>query len=282
VRAVDRLLLGYVGFTTVIVGWRLAAGAGDGALAWLLLMHVLLGALVLLLARVPPGARTGSWLHDLYPLLLLGPFYAEIGLLNQQVPYQSILRHDAVIQGWEAAWFGGQPSYNWIRDAPSAFWSGVLHLAYFAFYPIIILGPVLVALHRPRPAAARVILGTMTAFVPCYVAFILYPVAGPYYAFPQPTGTVRDIWSAELVYGVLARGSSVGAAFPSSHVAATVATTLGMLSASPKLGWWFVPPTVLLTVGTVYCQMHYAVDALSGMMVGAAAWMGARAVSGRQ
>ena len=29
-------------------------------------------------------------------------------------------------------------------------------------------------------------------------------------------------------------------------------------------------PTVLLTVGVVYCQMHYAVDALAGLGVGAA------------
>ena len=28
-------------------------------------------------------------------------------------------------------------------------------------------------------------------------------------------------------------------------------------------------PTVLLTVGVVYCQMHYAVDALAGLAVGA-------------
>jgi hypothetical protein len=28
-------------------------------------------------------------------------------------------------------------------------------------------------------------------------------------------------------------------------------------------------PTLLLTVGVVYCQMHYGVDALAGLMVGA-------------
>jgi hypothetical protein len=29
-------------------------------------------------------------------------------------------------------------------------------------------------------------------------------------------------------------------------------------------------PTVLLTVGVVYCQMHYGVDALSGLVIGIA------------
>jgi membrane-associated phospholipid phosphatase len=27
-------------------------------------------------------------------------------------------------------------------------------------------------------------------------------------------------------------------------------------------------PTLLMTVGVVYCQMHYGVDALAGLMVG--------------
>ena len=32
--------------------------------------------------------------------------------------------------------------------------------------------------------------------------------------------------------------------------------------------WPCCCPTVLLTVGVVYCQMHYAVDALAGLAVG--------------
>jgi hypothetical protein len=31
-----------------------------------------------------------------------------------------------------------------------------------------------------------------------------------------------------------------------------------------------VIPTVLLTVGVVYCQMHYGVDALTGLTIGVA------------
>jgi membrane-associated phospholipid phosphatase len=29
-------------------------------------------------------------------------------------------------------------------------------------------------------------------------------------------------------------------------------------------------PTALLTIGVVYCQMHYAVDAVAGLLVGGA------------
>jgi membrane-associated phospholipid phosphatase len=276
VRPSDRLLLGYVAFVSVVVVWRLVTGSGGAESGWLLAMHGLFLALVLLCARLPETARAGKWMHDLYPLIMLGPIYAEIGVLNDRLPLAAILRNDATVQSWEAALFGGQPSRDWIRQAPSVFWSGVLHLAYFAYYPILIGGPLALALRGKRAEARHIMLAMLTAFVPCYVAFILFPVAGPYYAFPQPTGPVREVWSASLVYGVLGAGSSVGAAFPSSHVAATVAITLGVWRYSPGLAWAFAPAAVLLTVGTVYCQMHYAMDAMVGLVVGVSAWLAVR------
>lgn len=276
-RPVDRLLLCYLGFVTVVI---LARGATVASgTAFLLVMHGLVAALILLSARHAPQATLTRFLHDFYPLILLLPFYAEFGVLNGQLGWDRVWPHDRIIQAWEAAIFGGQLSYEWIRRAPSVFWSGVFHLAYFAYYPIVILGPIVLALRGRRDAAHRVILVTMVAFVVCYVGFILFPVAGPYYAFPHPTGPVREVWSAKLVYGVLSQGSSFGAAFPSSHVAATVAATLGVWSEWRALGWSFVIPCALLTVGAVYGQMHYGVDSAGGLIVGVAAWLSAKRVN---
>ncbi|MBI4500559.1 MAG: phosphatase PAP2 family protein [Gemmatimonadetes bacterium] len=173
--------------------------------------------------------------------------------------------------------FGGQVSYVWIRRYPSGFWSAILHLAYFAYYAVIVLGPVLLVARGRQEAARQVLFAMMIAFVVCYVTFITFPVGGPYYAFPHPEGEVREVWSARLVYWVLSGGSSFGAAFPSSHVAATVTTTTALWRHWRSLAAWFVPPTVLLTVGTVYCQMHYGIDATSGVLVGLfAAWVAMR------
>jgi hypothetical protein len=35
------------------------------------------------------------------------------------------------------------------------------------------------------------------------------------------------------------------------------------------MGVLLAVPTLLLTVGVVYCQMHYGVDALAGLIMGA-------------
>lgn len=269
-RAVDKLILGYLGFVTLVILGRGSVVASGNV--WLLAMHLLIGALIYLFTRLPSEHGVTAVLRDLYPLLLLLPLYGEIGFLSAQVGREVVLAHDVTAQRWEAALFGGQPSFDWIRRSPSVWWSAVFHLAYFAYYAIVVLGPLLLFLRGRRPAARNVLFATMVAFVACYALFVLYPVAGPYYAFSQPTGPVRDVWAARLVYGVLSFGSSFGAAFPSSHVAATIAATLGMLQYWRTLGWAFVGLAILLTVGTVYCQMHYAIDAIAGVVVGVSAW----------
>lgn len=270
----DALIAGYLLFVTVVIVVRGGIGGQDW---WLLAAHALFGVLLVLLARLRLEDGLGQFLRDLYPLLLLVGFYAEIGVLSEGLGREAIFAHDAVVQRWEAAIFGGQPSYEWIRSAPSVFWSGVLHLAYTFYYLIVFLGPFLLWVRGRHAAARQVVFATMVAFVVCYVAFILYPVAGPNYMFEHPTGPVREVWSARLVYGVLEGGSSVGAAFPSSHVAATVAATVALWHQWRTLSMVFLIPAILLVVGTVYCQMHYGVDAGSGLMVGVVAgWWGGR------
>jgi membrane-associated phospholipid phosphatase len=112
------------------------------------------------------------------------------------------------------------------------------------------------------------VLVVTVTFVACYLAFIFFPVAGPYYMFPRPSPWFVDNAAARLVYDTLAQGSSYGAAFPSSHVAAAVAAALAAASGSRRLGLVLLVPTILLAVGVVYCQMHYGVDALAGLAVG--------------
>jgi membrane-associated phospholipid phosphatase len=77
------------------------------------------------------------------------------------------------------------------------------------------------------------------------------------------------------VYNVLAGGSSFGAAFPSSHVAASLAATLALWRTWKPLAAVFTIPMILLVVATVYCQMHYGIDAGAGLLVGGLAVLAA-------
>ena len=115
----------------------------------------------------------------------------------------------------------------------------VLVLCAGFFTSLVPVVGVLLLLYVAYRIARAVMLATMVAYVACFAVFVLYPVAGPNYAFDHPTGPVREVWSARLVYNVLAGGSSFGAAFPSSHVAATLAATVALWRTWKPLGALF-------------------------------------------
>jgi len=261
-RPVERVLLAYSTLVSLVVAFRAPDLAGW---EWLLVAHGLLFGLFGLFLLERPG-RPLSLLREVAPLLLLFGLYAELDVLNGGDP----VVHDALVQQWEAALMGGQPSRDWWRAAPSAFWSTLLHGAYLGYYLILTVPPLVLALRRDVTGLRRFMLMVMTTFVVCYVFFIFAPVAGPYYAFPRPEGAFVDNAMARLVYGALEGGSSYGAAFPSSHVAATAAAVIASWRAWRRLGMALVLPAVLLVVSVVYCQMHYAVDALAGLVIGGA------------
>ena len=272
---VDRLLLGYVGVVSAVALSRLSSFPDCG---WLLLANALVVALVLMVTRSDLGPF-GRLVHDAYPILLLIALYASLDILNGG---GRVAVHDATVQRWEQALFSGEPSRDWWQAAPSAFWSAVLHAAYFSYYLIIAVPTVVLLRRADRAPVRRFVFAVMVTFVVCYLVFIFFPVAGPYYAFPRPGGPFVDNAAARLVYVLLAEGSSFGAAFPSSHVAASVAATVLAWTASRSLGLVLGAATALLTVGVVYCQMHYGVDAIAGLVLGLAVGVGVNCVNGER
>lgn len=267
-RPVDWLVVGYVLVVSLVVAIRSPELAGW---PWLLLAHGLI-LLLVLLVHSPGMGRVGTILRDIYPIILLAGFYSELDVLNAGRPV-----YDSLVQKWEVMLFGGQPSRDWWRAAPSHAASLMLHATYFAYYPMILVPAIWLAARNRAPMLRRFVLGVMSAFIFCYLVFLILPVAGPYYEFARPTGSFVSNPAARLVYATLSSGSSYGAAFPSSHVAATIAALITVWAASRRAGLVMMVPALLLPVAVVYCQMHYAVDALSGLLVGlAAGWVGVK------
>jgi membrane-associated phospholipid phosphatase len=259
-RPVDLLLLAYLTIVTIVAALHLSENPGGW---WLLVAHALFVVLLYLITR-PGLGPVGRTIREIYPLLLLPALYTELDVLNSG----GIQIHDAAVQRWELLLFGGQISQDWWRSAPSRFWSTVFHSAYLSYYLIISTPALYFAWRGDLQAVRRFVLVVIATFIICYLVFIFFPVAGPYYEFPRPDAWFLDNIPAQLTYEALATGSSYGAAFPSSHVAAAIAATLAAARSSPRLGLILAVPTLLLTIGVVYCQMHYAVDALGGLAVG--------------
>jgi len=258
-RVVDRLLAAYGGVVATVAATRLDhPGAG-----FILGAHLGLIVLAFLASRASITGL-GGVLRAGYPVFILTGLYASLDvLIGRGAP-----TWDAPLLALEEAIFGNQPARDWWRAAPSAFWSTLMHAVYFSYYFIVPLPVLVLLLQRRRAAIEPYLNGVVATFLACYLIYLFFPVSGPYYQWPHPDGAFVDNAPARWVYAALAQGSSYGAAFPSSHVAATVAATMGAWVASRPLGMVLAVPTALLTVGVVYTQMHYVVDSVAGVLIG--------------
>ncbi len=261
--AVDRWTLAYAALSTLALAlhWPVRA-------PWAPLLLVAQACLALTAFLAPHARRSGPvgrFLGDLYPIALVSFLYTEIGLLNLSAGRS----FDALIQSWEASLFGMQPSREWIRACPWPWLSTLMHLGYLSYYVIVAVPPLALWFAGRRRSAQSLVLVIAATFYVCYAIFLAFPVAGPRYTFPLVANAATGIPLAVMTQGFLNSGAAWGTAFPSSHVAVALATSLKAGRDSRVLGWIFVPLAVLLTLGTVYGQFHYAVDALGGMLVAA-------------
>ena len=254
----DRWTLGYLGFATAMLLWPGCARPA-GAMA-ILAAYALLAAVALAAPALRGRGGAPGFLAEFYPLLAAVGLYTAVGLINRAAG----VSHDGAVQGWEQALFGGQPSREWIRAAPWPWLSWVLHAGYLSYYFILAGAPLGLWRSGRRDGARRVTLAMMAAFYICYAAFLLFPVAGPRYLFPAAANAASDTAISRFTQRLLDGGAAWGTAFPSSHVAVSlVAAGLTAREWRP-LGTVLLVAASLLTLGTVYGQLHYAVDAVAG------------------
>lgn len=241
--------------------------------AELLIMHVMI---VALLWPLPPFAQGWKVIGSKFPRLLRYPFdwlpiltvpllYTELATLNLMVHAGRFF--DPLIIAVERAVFG-MPSTSLARTFDVLWLSELLHAGYLSYYFILFMPPlVLYALGR-HTQFRRVVFTVLLSFFAHYLFFVYFPVQGPRYLFPAPDGDVSNGVLYKLTHVLLEAGSSRGAAFPSSHVGASVAMTLAVARVSRRGGYILGIATVLLAFGAVYGGFHYATDAVAGFMLG--------------
>lgn len=238
--------------------------------------HVGVGSLLLFGApsrlRAAARGRVFRVLRDWYPLLLMPALYWELPMLNGSVWDGHFF--DGVVQSWEAALFGGQPSatlaarWSWLPL------SELLHMAYLAYYPVIYVFPAVLYARGAREPFHATVFALMLGFTASYVIFTAFPVQGPRYLFPSPAGDLSGGWFYRLTHAVLESGSSQGAAFPSSHAAVALIQTVSAMRYLPRAAPLLALITAGIAIGAVYGGFHYGIDMLAGLLLGlVVAWL---------
>jgi membrane-associated phospholipid phosphatase len=229
-------------------------------------------------------SRLTLLLRYVYPLSLLGYWYPDTYEFCQLFP-----NLDHVFAAADLALFGGQPSISFSCLLPGKGWSELFHMAYFAYFPMIVV-TVLSPLFTNPQRFGRTAFVVMASFFLYYVIYLFLPVTGPQYYFhaigtdaalqghfvhlgdyfrshtemsalPGPDGFFR-----QLVAQAHESGERPTAAFPSSHVGISTILMLLLRRDNRRLMWILFPFYVLLCLSTVYIRAHYLIDVFGGLL----------------
>jgi membrane-associated phospholipid phosphatase len=197
-----------------------------------------------------------------YPLVLYGLLYYQTGLINRFVVPHFL---DGFFMNLDVWIFGEFPALFLRGKHGNPFLDEFFHFFYFSYYLIIPLTSILL-FRKDVKLFQSFVFQLSSLFYLCFVIFILLPVEGPialrneYYHQGGLFQTMIDF--------IYTRGENPGAAFPSSHVAATflIAWWGSKHFERMKIPYWLT--CLFLSIATVYCMFHYAVDVIGGLLLG--------------
>ncbi len=207
-------------------------------------------------------------------------------------PYGGATAWDQRLKNADIALFGVYPPV-WIRQFHTPWLSGLLQLGYVFYYfaPLLAGVPLFFRRRRSDSAAnlpqpkggihlsefrvgATVIGGCILL---TYVLYLFFASTGPRFEGgglawrPEQPGW----FGAEWFYIAIDKAETFRwCAFPSGHVAVSLASLFVALKFRPKIGYAMILPVLLLCICTVYNGYHYAVDVLGGLAcAGLSIWL---------
>lgn len=293
------VVVGYAAVTAVMVVVCATAYADAASLLWTRGRLVAATLALWGLYRLAPCPAT-MLVRVTVQVLLLGEWYPDTFELNRILP-----NLDHIVARWDLALFHCQPSLTFHTQAPWLWFSELMYLGYGSYYWLLVGVPLLFFVRR-YDEFRRTAFIIIASFFLYYLAFDLFPVAGPQYYFAAvgDSGALPDVGRyfathAEglplpggdgpcraFVQAMHSAGERPTAAFPSSHVGvATVILCLAVRLCRLTRRWatlyWYIPLYLLLCLSTVYIQAHYAVDAIAGLVSGLALYFALAALAPR-
>ena len=267
-RAYDKTTLAVLILLPILA---LLAGKWDATTLRFGLIHTCAITLILVLVRhetrLPAALK---FLRDWYPVVLVTFFFSELGrAVNVFFPFwlePHLIASDYTLFG--------QHAYEYLAPRLTAMVTEVFAFAYWAYYPMIPL--VAAAFYFTKRAKAGSLTLNFTQVMNrlcgilylCYICILLFPARGPHHALGvEITKLTTGGFFFDFILAIQARGSVVGAAFPSAHAAAAWTMLLVLRHDFKKSFWALLPLVILLSLSTFVLQYHYWVDAMAGMLL---------------
>lgn len=260
--AVDKLLLGYLAFTSVLIllYWSVLPDA-----PMLMSVHALAVTLVVLSWR---SDGLASWyFRHWYPLPLVSFCYREMSILIPPIWGRSF---DGLLADLDFAIWHANPTV-WLERLQTQNFTEFMQIVYTLFVPVILFVPWVLWRQKRfeefRYMAFLIALG----FLVTYVGYLIVPARGPRYLLdPLQHQPLDGRWLFHWMRSTLDDLESVHYdCFPSGHVELTVLAWWGSRQISKSVGWVYFVYTLCIIFATVYLRYHYTVDLAAGMLAAA-------------
>src|SRR6266849_679233 len=217
--------------------------------------------------KVCPKAAQKFWhfWRHWYPHLFFLFCFEELGkLVHLMTP------------GWQDAkliaadhWLTGVHPAVWMEQFATPARNDFMQFAYLTYFTyLLVLGGTLYY-RRDWRAYWSVMTYSAAGYVIGYFIAIVFPIESPWFS-------MAGAWHAPLQGGPFTAainfiehlGRVRGAAFPSEHVAGSVAALWGAWRHRRWLFWAMAPLVMCMCVSTVWGRYHYVVDVFAGMVTG--------------
>jgi membrane-associated phospholipid phosphatase len=261
--AVDKLILAYLAFTTVLIaGWF--SQIQDGA--WLLGGHM--AAIGLLIFEVKRPNPTSRIFRYWYPLPYVSACYKEMALLIPPVRHSDA---DRWLANLDLDLWGVNPTV-WLERIQSPGLTEFLQVVYTLFVPAVLLVAFLLWKKRRYKEFQYYAFLIAFGYLVSYVGYLLVPARGPRFLLKNLQRIpLQGLWLFHGMQDTLDRLESAHYdCFPSGHTELTILAWWSSRMAGNRLFWVYFAYTPTIIFATVYLRYHYSVDVLAGTIVAAA------------
>jgi membrane-associated phospholipid phosphatase len=260
--AVDKLILVYLAFTTVLIlGWWRHLPAAS----WLFTLHILGVAALIVEVRWPN--RTSWVFRNWYPLLYVASCYKEMALLIPAIRRSSA---DQWLAAVDFRFWNANPTI-WLERIHTPLLTEFLQIVYTLFIPMVLL--VAALLWRRRSWAEFQYYAFLIAlgFLVSYIGYLIVPARGPRFLLRSMQHIpLQGLWGFESMQNTLDRLEAAHYdCFPSGHTEMTILAWWGSRMISNTAFRAYFVYTPLIIFATVYLRYHYSVDVLAGMVTAA-------------
>jgi len=260
--------------------WKLIGA--QAIVATLILMVCVAGARAQERARQEaetPATRFWHFWRHWYPHLFFLFCFEELAYLVHLVnPHWQ----DAKLIAFDRALFGVHPSL-WLEQFATPASNDLFQFAYLTYFVyLLVLGGILYH-RREWHAYWSVMTYSAAAYAIGYLIAALFPIESPWFS-------MAGMWRGELHGGPFTAtvnfiehfGRVRGAAFPSEHVAGSVAALWGAWRYRRWLFWVMLPLVAAMCLATIWGRYHYVADIFGGMVTGTLGYLIGSAIMRRR